>query len=175
MTVPLPSASPVSPRLSLNLILITKALRYILQQLGQMITIHSALSVPNNLPHKLQDQTQNCVCVCLKADDTESVPVCVCVLLFLSKLQKQEELCVCVCVSQVPTSFPAWLGLVWPVSDCCRINRSLHIDSFYHIWLGASVSLCSLIFGFNHLYPQEAVHYVRLLNCNYCLISCLFV
>lgn len=111
-TVPLPSASPVSPRLSLNLILITKALRYILQQLGQMITIHSALSVPNNLPHKLQDQTQNCVCVCLKADDTESVPVCVCVFSSFCQSCRNKRNCVCVCVfPRFPPVSP--LGLVW--------------------------------------------------------------
>lgn len=96
-----------------------------------------------NLTHKLQNQ--------------------ICMSRGLSKLQRHEErFCFSVSLSHASSSHSTF---IWPISDHYRINTGLPIDSLFQIWLRAPAYCCFLIFSFNHLYPQETLHYVRLLNC----------
>lgn len=111
---------------------------------------------------------QNCVCVCVWKLIIKCVCHPVCVILLLSSLQRHEgEVCVlfrCVRVTQVLT--PVSPTRLFSLARLWSQNKHQPSHRFpHHFWLRASVTLCFLIFSFNHLYPQEPLHYARLFNC----------
>lgn len=101
---------------------------------------------------------QKKLCVCLTADDKERVFSSFCQSCW--DIRKNCAFCV---FPRFPLSVSPLGCLVWPSQII--VNTSFHINPFYHTWLRVSMYLCSLVFSFNHLYPREPLHYVRLLNC----------
>lgn len=123
---------------------------------------------PKTDPFTTQAAKNKTVCVCVWKLIIKSVCHPVCVILLLSRLQRHEgEVCVlfwCVRVTQVLT--PVSPTRLFSLARLWSQNKHQPSHRFpHHFWLRASVTLCFLIFSFNHLYPQEPLHYARLFNC----------